>query len=308
MSENTLSVIQKTVVDVVGKKINELQRSQEIYLPSDYSPQNAMKSAWLILQEVKDRNGKPALEVCSKNSIANALLSMVIQGLDPNKNQCYFIPYGDKLTLSRSYFGSMAVAKRVNPEIEEFYPEVVYEDDEFEYEKLRGVTKIVSHKQKLSNVNKSKIIAAYCIVLYRDGSEKAEIMTLDQIHQSWRQSKMNVFEDNGKVKGSSVHGKFTEEMCKKTVVNRTCKGIINSSNDSRLLSQIAMKTESDIAKAEVQVEISDNANNEIIDLDESGFEEITEEGNSPSPESENISTNDYPHDAYNERIADNPPY
>lgn len=277
MSENTLSIMQKTVIDVVGNKINGLQRSQEIILPADYSPENAMKSAWLILQEVKDRNGKLALEVCTKNSIANALLSMVVQGLDPNKNQCYFIPYGNALTLTRSYFGSMTVAKRVDPAIADFFPEVVYEKDEFEYEKVRGVTRIVSHKQKLSNIDKSQIVAAYCIVLYRDGTERAEIMTMDQIQQAWRQSKMGVFDDKGNLKASSVHGKFTEEMCKKTVVNRICKTIINSSNDSGLLSRLAKGTDADMAKAEVRAEIEEKANDEIIDLDESGFQEVAEE-------------------------------
>jgi recombination protein RecT len=303
MSENTLTIMQKTVIDVVGNKIGELQRNQEILLPADYSPENAMKSAWLILQEVKDRNGKLALEVCTKNSIANALLSMVVQGLDPNKNQCYFIPYGSTLTLSRSYFGSMTVAKRVDPSIVDFFPEVVYEKDEFEYEKVRGVTRIVSHKQKLSNIDKTKIIAAYCIVLYRDGTERAEIMTMEQIEQAWRQSKMGVFDDKGALKSSSVHGKFTEEMCKKTIVNRICKSIINSSNDSSLLSRLAKDTDADMTKAEVKAEIEEKANDEIIDLDESGFEEVTEES-LPAEDS----SNDIPAKEGSQISLDQPPY
>ncbi len=72
-----------------------------------------MKSAWLILQAAVDKDKKPVLEVCSKNSIANALLDMVVQGLNPAKKQCYFIAYGNGLACQRSYFGTMAVTKQV---------------------------------------------------------------------------------------------------------------------------------------------------------------------------------------------------
>lgn len=53
------------------------------------------------------------MEVCSRESIANSLLDMVVQGLSPAKTQCYFIVYGNQLQLNRSYFGTQAVLKRL---------------------------------------------------------------------------------------------------------------------------------------------------------------------------------------------------
>jgi recombination protein RecT len=91
---------------------------------------------------------------------------MVVQGLNPDKKQCYFIVYGNKLQMQRSYFGSMAVAKAVNPEIEDIYADVIYEGDEFEYCKVRGRNVVVKHIQTIENVKKDKIKAAYCSVFF----------------------------------------------------------------------------------------------------------------------------------------------
>ena len=82
------------MVDTVLSKIKDFEEAGELKLPTNYSAANALKSAWLILQETKDRNDKPALVVCTKESVANALLDMVVQGLSPMKKQCYFIVYG----------------------------------------------------------------------------------------------------------------------------------------------------------------------------------------------------------------------
>ncbi len=265
MSNNQLAIIKKDTVDVVANKVREFQETGELHFPANYSAENAMKQAWLALQEVKDKSGKKALEVCTRDSIANSLLSMVVQGLSPDKKQCYFIAYGNQLTLQRSYFGTMAVAKRVCPEIADIYADVVYTEDEFEYEKRRGRTVITKHAQRLSNVAKEKIVAAYCTVVYNDDSEICTIMTMEQIKQAWKQSKMNPVNDKGAVSPGSTHGKFTEEMCKKTVIGRACKPIINSSDDKSLLIKYARVAEQDAAYADTQQEIAENANTIVVD-------------------------------------------
>ena len=108
---------EKNITDNVLSKIQKFQANGQIYFPNNYSPENALKSAWLILQDVKDKDGNLALKSCTRDSIANSLLNMVIQGLNPMKNQCYFIPYGQKLTLMRSYFGSITVSPFILSEV-----------------------------------------------------------------------------------------------------------------------------------------------------------------------------------------------
>jgi recombination protein RecT len=266
-------LVKRETIDIVTARVKQFQNNGELFFPPNYSPENALKSAWLMLQEVQDKNYKPALQVCTKESIANALLSMVVQGLNPDKKQCYFIVYGNKLQMQRSYFGSMTVAKAVDPDIEEIYADVVYEGDGFKYSKVRGRTTIVEHTQTIENVKKDKIIAAYCMVLYKSGKEESTIMTFDEIKQAWKQSKMGVFDDKGNLKSGGTHDKFTAEMCKKTVINRACKPIINSSDDSNLMARFAKQEYSEMAEADAEEEILDNANTEYIDVDVSDAED-----------------------------------
>lgn len=80
----------RELTDQVAGRLEDL-KDEGLALPTNYSAQNALKAAYLRLQGVKDRQGRPALTVCSQSSIANALLDMAIQGLSPAKNQCYFI-------------------------------------------------------------------------------------------------------------------------------------------------------------------------------------------------------------------------
>jgi recombination protein RecT len=270
-------LVKRETIDIVTAKVKQFQNSGELFFPPNYSPENALKSAWLMLQEVQDKNYKPALQVCTKESIANALLSMVVQGLNPDKKQCYFIVYGSKLQMQRSYFGSMAVAKAVNPDIEEIYADVVYEGDGFKYSKLRGRTTIVEHTQAIENVKKDKIIAAYCMVLYKSGKEESTIMTFDEIKQAWKQSKMGVFDDKGNLKTGGTHDKFTAEMCKKTVINRACKPIINSSDDSNLMARFAKQEYAEIAEADAEEEISEYANTEVIDIEPTEIQDEPEQ-------------------------------
>ncbi len=276
-NNTTLALVKKDTVDIVSTKIRQFQEKGELCLPANYSPENAMKSAWLLLQETVDRNGKPACDVCTRDSIANALLDMVVQSLNPVKKQCYFIVYGSKLQLQRSYFGTMHVAKAVNPNIVDIVSDIVYAEDEFEYEKIRGKNVITKHKQKISNIDKSKIIAAYCTIIYSNDKEESIIMTFDEIKQAWKQSKMSPINDKGEIKLGTTHDKFTAEMAKKTVTNRACKPIINASDDSNLMISAYKSSDDEDHDAKVEAEIQENANTIVVDVDEVTGEVIENE-------------------------------
>ena len=234
--ENTAVAVQeKNISEKVLERINAMPEEGGLTVPGDYSPENALKSAWLKLQEVTDKNGRNALQVCTTGSIANALLDMVVQGLSPAKNQCYFIVYGKELALMRSYMGAVAVAKRFAG-VKDVIAQVVYEGDAFAYaiDPMTGNKSITKHEQEIGNINIDKIIAAYAVVV-RDGFENyAEIMTMEQIKKAWGQ---------GAMKGDSgAHKNFAEEMAKKTVINRALKVMINSSSDSEILADAYNRT------------------------------------------------------------------
>lgn len=271
-----LTIIKEETLDAVSKRIKALQANGEIHFPPDYSPQNALKSAWLILQETRDKDNHLALEVCTKASLLNSLMDMVITGLNPAKKQGYFIPYGKQLAFQRSYFGSMALAKRVDEKIEDIIAEPVYEGDTLEYEIVRGKKNIIKHTQTLEAVNAGKIKAAYCMVIGTGGEIiKTDLLTFEEIKKAWTKSKMHPVDNNGKIKAGSVHDEFTADMCRRTVINHACKPIINSSDDKHL-KIAAMRSEVVEAEEEALVQIEEHANQEIIDID-SGPEDNEEE-------------------------------
>ena len=266
--------IQKTVkkpelVDSVLKRVMEFQSKGELDLPPNYSAANALKSAWLMLQETVDRNKAPVLNVCTRASIANSMLSMVVQGLNVDKKQGYFIAYGKKLCFQRSYFGAVAVCKRVDATLDDIYAECIYKDDTLEYRIEAGKKIIDKHIQKFGSIDDENIIGAYAVAHNKDGSTKrSEIMTIEEIKQAWKQSQMRPVDDNGNIKAGSTHDKFGAEMAKKTVTNRLAKKIINTSSDSDLLIQLVQQNDHDNASAEAEEKIDTYANSEIIDVDD----------------------------------------
>lgn len=267
-NQNQLALVKKDTVDVVAAKVKEFQEKNELHFPANYSPENAMKSAWLILQTIKTGKNdgyKPALEVCTKDSIANSLLDMVVQGLNPAKKQGYFIVYGKQLTFQRSYFGTMAVTKRVTG-AKSIDAAVIYEGDEVDYEMKNGRITNLTHKQKFGNINKDKILGAYATIVMPDETTYHELMTIDELRKAW--SKAQFWGDNQKVeKEGSTHDEFKQEMAKKTVINRACKKFMNASDDSSLIMQHVNRADEAIVEAELQEEIHQNANQEIIDVD-----------------------------------------
>ena len=226
MSNVNQIVKQSDIIDNVLTKVNKYQELGELVLPDNYSAENALKSAYLILTDLKTRDGNPVLQSCTKASIANALLDMVVQGLSPMKSQCSFIAYGDKLQCQREYAGTIALAKRFG-DVKHVHANVIYDGDEFKYEvNERGVKILTEHSQDFKNIDNNKLLGAYAVVTFNDGSTKLEIMSMLQIRAAWNM---------GAAKGNSkAHQNFPDQMSIKTVINRACKLSINSSDDGVL--------------------------------------------------------------------------
>ena len=257
---NALALIKKDVVDAVSNKVREFVARGELHLSPNYSVENAMKSAWLILQNTVDKDKRPVLQVCTRDSIANALLDMAVQGLNPAKKQGYFIAYGRQLVFQRSYFGTMAVTKRVAG-AKDIFAELVYKGDEFEYSIQRGNKIITKHIQRIENVDPNNIVAAYCTIVFDDDRHFTDIMTWAEIQKAWSKSKNNPDREG------STHKDFAQEMARKTVINRACKRYLNSSDDGSLLMYHVNRADEIAAEAEVEAEIEENANQELIDID-----------------------------------------
>lgn len=262
----------ENISEQVLSRIEQFQKDGSMILPKNYSVENHMKSAWLALQEVEDKEHHKALQICTKESIANSLLDMVLQGLSVSKKQGYFIVYGNKLIFQRSYFGTIALAKRAGGMVSEPVANVIYEGDDFLYEIDPKTAKvaIVKHSQKLENIDNSKIKGAYALVTLADGTTQVTIMSMQQIRAAWGQ---------GATKGNSpAHKNFAEEMAKKTVIGRACKAIINSSDDAWLYD--GKEDDADSDKASIQRDAAQHSDVQIIDTTSVEFDDVSETSSS----------------------------
>lgn len=275
-NKNELLVKNQKMGDNVLARVKSLETQGDLKFPENYSPENAMKSAMLTLQDLKGskKDGyKPALEFANPNSIANALMDMVVQGLNPTKNQGYFIMYGDKVQFQRSYLGTMAVTRRVTG-AKEINAEVIFEGDEVKYKTKNGKIVDLEHSQSFGNRDSKKIIGAYATVVFEDESKNyTEIMSFEEIEEAWKQSQM-VYD--GKFKEDGTHRRFPQEMAKKTVINRACKKLLNSSDDSSLLSSEIKNRDNRQRKEILDAEEEANANKELLEFEEVPHKETTD--------------------------------
>lgn len=212
------------LTDLVLDRVKQMQDTQDLSLPKNYNASNALNAAFLELQKVQDRNHRPALEVCSHDSIVKSLLDMTLQGLSPAKDQCYFIVYGNELQMQRSYFGTVAAVKRLDG-VQKVRAEVVHQDDVFAIGANEDMELIVKQFiPKFENQDKP-IIGAFAMIKTDEGTDFT-VMTKKEIDQSWAQTRQ---------KNNKVQQNFSQEMAKRTVLNRAAKMFINTSDDSDLL-------------------------------------------------------------------------
>ncbi|MCQ4139194.1 recombinase RecT [Chryseobacterium sp. EO14] len=269
-----LDKVKKDISAQVLAKVDAFQAAGELRIPKDYSPENALKSAYLILTEQENSQKKPVLEVCTKESIANALLKMVVWGLSPMKKQCDFIPYGNKLECSIEYTGNIVLAKRFGG-LKDIKARAIFKQDQFEFEvnPETGKIKIVTHKQTLESIGSKDVVGAYAVMEMADGGRDVEIMSMQQIRDAWNQ---------GAMKGNSpAHKNFPDQMAMKTVINRACKLLIRGSDDAVLFGDDDENAKPlDRVSEDVNQNIRENANKETLsfeDVEDAKFEEIKDE-------------------------------
>jgi len=259
---NGVAILEKNIAENVLERIRVFEETGSINIPKNYSAANALRVGWLILQETKTSDKRPVLDVCTKPSIANALLKMIILGLNPAKRQCSFVAYGNELTCQREYQGTVAIAKRHG--VKNVSGCAVFKEDVFEFITLpkTGYHQVTKHEQSLSSIEAGIVVGAYATKEYEDGSSVTLVMAFSQIKKAWMQ---------GAAKGDSpAHRNFPDEMAIKTVKNRLLKPDVNSSDDSDLfIDDEDIPTREDQKMADVKHRIAENGNKTSVGFAES---------------------------------------
>lgn len=245
MAENSVQV-KTNVGDMVIARVNNLCDAGFV-MHKDYNYVNAIKMSMMKLQELKDKNGRPALEVCTQASISTALFQMVTRGLNAALNQGYLVVRGNQLVWQDSYFGKVRMVKRIYPDWNPV-PVVIREGDVFEFaiDPKNGQRYVVKHEQKLENIDNG-FVGGY---MYLPTGELF-MMTKKQILTAWSKSSS---------REQAVHKSFDEKMCQKTLVNSGCNMIINSTPDY----QVSLDNETNMIE------------NKLPDADFADFEEVDE--------------------------------
>lgn len=277
MTKEVVTKQQPKLTDLVLDRINQMQNTQNLSLPKNYNASNALNAAFLELQKVQDRNHRPALEVCSRDSVVKSLLDMTLQGLSPAKDQCYFIVYGNELQMQRSYFGTVAAVKRIDG-VQKVRAEVVHQDDQFEIGSNDDMELVVKKfVPKFENQDKP-IIGAFAIIKTDEGTDYT-VMTKQEIDQAWSQTRQ---------KNNRVQRDFGQEMAKRTVLNRAAKMFINTSDDSDLLTGAINDTTSneyDDEPRDVTPTQDEETTQQLLDSFNKSQEKSTENGDEDSADS-----------------------
>ena len=189
-------------------------------MPKDYDWKTEAAVGMLhVALNVKDKNGRPAFDVCSPGSIFSAFKRMFLQGLSVARNQCYFIVRGDQLQMMRSYFGTQTVLRRFFPHFR-VNANVIHQGDTYsiEYDETNKFHCVSNHQVTLESLDKP-IIAAYGNIVDTETGEQIYglIMTKAEIDKCWSKGQTH-----------NVQNDFPQEMAKRTLINRMCKNYINS--------------------------------------------------------------------------------
>lgn len=169
----------------------------------------------LIRDMLKDKKKRENLDGISENSIALCMIKGAFLGLDFLSGECYAIPYGGEMNFQTDYKGEIKVCKKhsIQP-IKDIFAKVVREGDVYDEGVDNGEQKLIF---KPIPFNNGKMIGAFAIVTYTDGSMIYESMSAEEIE--------GVRQNYSKAKDSDAWKKSSGEMYRKTVIRRLSKYI-----------------------------------------------------------------------------------
>ena len=203
----------KTELDASGKLRSLVQSTNfksavAAALPAHLRPDRFVRIALTALTKT------PRLAECEQASFFECLLTLSQLGLEPDGRLAHLIPFRNnrrgvtECTLIVDYKGLVALAIR-SGRIANIHADKICNEDEFLFD--RG--EIVRHRIDFKKP-RGDAYAYYALVRFKDGTEQAEVMTMDEIESIRRRSR------------AANDGPWVtdfNEMAKKTVFRRLTK-------------------------------------------------------------------------------------
>lgn len=195
MNKNQLTIADQLSSDRFKDEIAKV-------LPKHLSPDRMARVALTALRRT------PKLRECTPESFFKCMMDLSSWGLEPDGRRAHLIPYGKECTLILDYKGIAELAMR-SGRISRIHADVICEHDDFVYDRGEVVRHAVDIKQP-----RGEVMAVYCLVTFKDGSEKAEVMTRDEVEAIRKRSRAG---------NSGPWQTDWNEMAKKTVFRRCSK-------------------------------------------------------------------------------------
>ena len=177
-------------------------------LPKHLSPERFLRIATgTFAKDDKFKN-------VTKESLVNCLLDLSALGLEADGRVAHLIPYNNtelnqhECQLIIDYKGLVELAMR-SGKVSKIHADKVCENDQF------AVNKGVLERHEINYfANRGKVIGYYALIQFKDGAEKLEVMSYEEVMKIKKRSK---------AAHSGPWITDEDEMGKKTVFRRACK-------------------------------------------------------------------------------------
>jgi recombination protein RecT len=209
-SNRDVAVHTGSAISVWRADLERLKPQFQYALPSHIPVERFIRVVMTALQN------NPKLLRCTKQSLFNAAMRCAQDGLLPDGREAALVPFGDDPESGRSkpdqaqYMPMVrGIRKLVRNSglLSDWNVQIVQEGDDFDYQ--LGDKPFIHHRPSKTGGRTRKVIFAYSIATYPDGTLSREVMNADQIKdiQSKSRAKRGPWQDPI----------FFPEMCRKTV-------------------------------------------------------------------------------------------
>lgn len=192
----------------------------------------------------------PSLADCDRSSFVMSVINAAESGLELSLGQGALVPYKGHVQFQPMYQGLIELAERSGKLAGAPYAEVVYEDDEFEYE--LGLHPILKHKPNPEKQGDMKYV--YAVAHMTNGEPRFVVLTKAEVEKIKKTSP-------GAGSKFSPWQTWESEMWKKTALKRLCKMLPKSIELQR-----ALTLDSQAAAGKKQVPVIADMSASDIDL------------------------------------------
>lgn len=171
------------------KTVKEYLESTEIRnnlakaLPKHMSPDRQLRVMFTTMNKI------PKLKDCTLESLGSCLLQLSAIGLEPDGREAHLIPFRDNrsnttvCTLIIDYKGMVKLALN-SGKVSSIHADKVCEADQFEVDRGRITQHKIDYRKPRGDA-----YAYYALITFKDGGEKSEVMTFDEVQDIRKRSK-----------------------------------------------------------------------------------------------------------------------